>query len=894
MTGSRLGQILVVDDEVELKNALTETLNAQGYDATGYTSGKEALSALRGQNFDVLLSDLLMPEMDGITLLREALEIDPYLICIITTGEDTIQTAVDAMKFGAFDYVLKPFKLQAILPVLTRAINVRRLQQENLRLRENEDRYRDLFEHSHDLICTHDLEGRILSLNQSAAKALGYDRETLLGRNIRESLSPESRDRFDVYVAEIRKNGIARGLMTVRTQTGEKCVWEYTNTLRTEGVEVPIVRGLAHDVTEQRRAEEALRESEERYRVVAETATDVIITIDEDSTILFANRAVERVFGYTVLELLGKKITMLMPEHLRHVHKTAVGSYIETDRKHINWESVELPGLHKSGREIPLELSFGEFRKNGRHLFTGIARDITERKRFEEALRREKEYTEHIISAAPTLIVGIAPDGTTTFINQAITRVTGYDPEEIVGQNWWRTYYPGEEYRQVEQFFKEFEERDAVINYEMTLTTKSGDKRTVSWNSVNRSDESGEIIEIIGIGADVTERRELEDQLRQSQKLEAIGQLAGGVAHDFNNMLTIIIGYSDLLLRGLGQNEPMRLKVEEIKKAGERASSLTRQLLAFSRKQVLQPKVLQLNSVVTGVDKMLRRLIGEDIELLTVLATELGSIEADPGQIEQVIMNLVVNARDAMPQGGKLTIETKNVYLDESYAKNHIAVTPGAYVMLAVSDTGTGMDEKTKAHIFEPFFTTKEIGKGTGLGLSTVYGIVKQSGGDIWVYSEMGEGTTFKIYLPQVDGVVESDEARHVPAGLLRGHETVLLAEDEEQVRQTTRTILEMDGYRVLEASGGSEALAIFKQHEGRIDLAITDVIMPQMSGQELAQSLKALCPDIKVLYVSGYTDDAIVRHGLLDEEIAFIQKPFTPEALSRKVREVLDAAPGS
>jgi signal transduction histidine kinase len=426
----------------------------------------------------------------------------------------------------------------------------------------------------------------------------------------------------------------------------------------------------------------------------------------------------------------------------------------------------------------------------------------------------------------------------------------------------------------------------------MTLVTKIGGKRTVSWNSVNRSNEGGEVIEIIGIGADVSERRELEDQLRQSQKLEAVGQLAGVVAHDFNNMLTVITGYGDLLLRGLGQADPMRLKVEEIKKAGERASSLTRQLLAFSRKQVLQPKVLQLNSVVADVDKMLRRLIGEDIGLVAVPGPSLGRIKADPGQIEQVILNLAVNARDAMPRGGKLTIETQNVYLGDEYAAQHIAVPPGPYVMLAVSDTGTGMDEKTKARIFEPFFTTKEVGKGTGLGLSTVYGIVKQSGGSIWVYSEMGKGTTFKIYLPRADGVVESDETRSVPAELPQGHETVLLAEDEEQVRRMTRTILEMNGYRVLEASSGNEALAIYKQHEGPIDLAITDVVMPQMSGRELAQSLEALRPGIKVLYVSGYTDDAIVRHGLLDEGIAFIQKPFTPEAFSRKVREVLDAVP--
>jgi CheY-like chemotaxis protein len=356
-------------------------------------------------------------------------------------------------------------------------------------------------------------------------------------------------------------------------------------------------------------------------------------------------------------------------------------------------------------------------------------------------------------------------------------------------------------------------------------------------------------------------------------------------------LLTVITGYSDLSLRRLDKDNPIRPNLEEIKKAGERAASLTRQLLAFSRKQVLQPKMLQLNSIVADVDKMLRRLIGEDIDAMTLLEPSLGQIKADPGQIEQVLLNLAVNARDAMPQGGKLTIETANVYLDNQYARRHTAIQPGNYVMLAVSDTGCGMDAETQARMFEPFFTTKEQGKGTGLGLSTVYGIVNQSGGHLWVYSEVGRGTTFKIYLPRVDEVTEMNDVRETTLAVLpQGQETVLLTEDEEQVRHMIRMILEMSGYRVLEADSGDEALAIYKQHDGQIDLVMTDVVMPQMSGRELAQRVEILHPGIKVLYMSGYTDDAIVHHGLLDQEIAFLQKPFTPDVLMRKVREVLDA----
>ena len=384
--------------------------------------------------------------------------------------------------------------------------------------------------------------------------------------------------------------------------------------------------------------------------------------------------------------------------------------------------------------------------------------------------------------------------------------------------------------------------------------------------------------------------RASEEQLRQSQKLEAVGQLAGGVAHDFNNLLTVITGYCGLILRRLNPDDSMHSQVEEIKKAAERAASLTRQLLAFSRKQVLQPKVLDLNSLVTETSKMLRRLVGENIELVSALDPALGQVKADDGQIEQVIMNLVVNARDAMPKGGKLTVETANVFLDQSYTRQHIAVQPGAYVMLAVSDTGCGMDAETQKHIFEPFYTTKEKGKGTGLGLSTVYGIVKQSGGHLWVYSEVGRGTTFKVYLPRVDESVDARSLGEAHTESPHGWETVLLVEDEDVVRGLLRDVLEMEGYTVLEATGGSEAIRICKQHEGPIHLMITDVVMPQMGGREIAERVKPLRPEMRVLFMSGYTDDAIVHHGVLDAEVAFLEKPFTPDAVARKVRTVLDA----
>jgi len=385
-----------------------------------------------------------------------------------------------------------------------------------------------------------------------------------------------------------------------------------------------------------------------------------------------------------------------------------------------------------------------------------------------------------------------------------------------------------------------------------------------------------------------------ERQLVQSQKLEAVGRLAGGISHDFNNLLTVILGYSDIMLRQLSQEHPLRRNLDEIVRASERAAALTRQLLAFSRKQVMQPKVFDVNNVVSELEKMLRRMIGEDIELRVNLHPDLGNIKADPMQLEQVIMNLAVNARDAMPRGGKLTIETSNVYLDQTYAKEHMSVEPGHYVMLAISDTGCGMDHETRQRIFEPFFTTKAQGKGTGLGLSTVYGIVKQSGGNIWVYSEEDRGTTFKIYFPQV--MEEAEEYRRLAAKpeAPRGSETILLVEDADWVRKLARQLLERAGYRVVEASGAEEAICIIETSRNgtKVDLVLTDVIMPGMSGKDMSKHLQAKQPDLPVLYMSGYTDEAIVQHGVLEPGINFIQKPFTPDALALKVREVLDAKP--
>ncbi len=760
---TRLNVLLVEDDPGDAELLLRE-LRRAGFDPVWQRvdSEQEYLARL-GSDIDLILSDFSMPQFDGmraLKLLKESGLQIPFIIVSGTIGETV---AVDAMRGGANDYLMKG-SLARLGPAITRELqettNRNGRRRAELSLRASEDRYRDLVENSQDLICTHDLEGRILSVNRAAAEALGYNQLTLLSKRIQEILLGEFQNEFDTYIAELRKSGSAQGTMAVQTRKGEQRLWEYSNTVRTEGVDLPIVRGLAHDVTEKIQALKALRENEARLAGIVNSAMDAIVSVDHEQNIVLFNAAAERVFGCAAAEVLGRSLDRFIPERARQGHEEQVRSFGETGRTLRSMHSfAELSALRITGEEFPIEASISQIDVSGKKLFTVILRDITERK-------------------------------------------------------------------------------------------------------------------------------QLEEQYRQSQKMEAVGRLAGGVAHDFNNLLTAIVGYSQLILAKLDAESPLRHDISEIEKAGHRAAALTAQLLAFSRKQVLKPCVLDLNQVISGVDKMLKRLIGEDIDLVMVTPPGLGYVKADPGQIEQVLLNLSINSRDAMPRGGKITIETANIDLDALYT--HADVLPGKYVMLAVSDTGDGLDVETQSHIFEPFFTTKEPGKGTGLGLSTVFGIVRQSGGHIWVYSEPGHGATFKIYLPRVHEAPTAARVEAAVSGSMEGTETILLVEDDAMVRKFARTSLESYGYMIVEACDAAAALRVSLK-VGLIDLLLTDVVMPGLTGRKLSEHLMPLRPEMRVLFMSGYTDNAIVHNGVLEAEMPFLQKPFTPESLARKVREVLD-----
>jgi two-component system cell cycle sensor histidine kinase/response regulator CckA len=638
-----------------------------------------------------------------------------------------------------------------------------------------------------------------------------------------------------------------------------------------------------------REAEVTLLDSEERLRAVLASALDAVVTISATGVVTGWSAPAETMFGWSRTEVLGRTLSeLVIPPRYRNAHARGLAHFHATGEGPILQQRIEINALHRDGHEFPVEVSVTPFRLAGTWEFSAFVRDLTTRKHTEAALRESETSYATLVEHAPVGIYRSTPGGRFLSVNPALVHILGFDTaDQVLQLNMARDVYadPAERQRLLARDFADREYDDV----EATWKRRDGRPLMVQLTTRAVRNAAHEIEHYDTFVRDVTEQRQLEAQLALSQKLEGIGRLAGGVAHDFNNMLTVIQSYCDLILEDLDPAAPLREDIGQIRQAATASSNLTRQLLAFSRKQVLEPKVINLNTIVANTEKLLTRAIGEDIHLVTRLAPDLGLVKVDPGQIEQVIMNLAVNARDAMPAGGRLTIETANAEIDEDYLRGHGVALPGRYVMLAVSDTGIGMDARTQARIFEPFFTTKEPGKGTGLGLATVYGIVKQSGGFVWVYSEPGYGTSFKTYLPLAEAAVEEAVVATPTLRAPRGTETVLVAEDMPTVRSVTRNMLERQGYTVLEAPDGEAALRLAAEYPGAIDLLLTDVVMPRSGGRQLADRLVQVRPDVRVLYMSGYADDAIVHHGILEAGIAYLQKPFTLETLARKVRDTLD-----
>ena len=653
---------------------------------------------------------------------------------------------------------------------------------------------------------------------------------------------------------------------------------------------------IFRDIHDRKRAEDALRESEEKYRSLTNDVLDSsaigVFLLDSDFRVVWVNQALERYFGLRRDEVVGKDKRQLIRERIADIFQDPEiftekvfntyddNTYIENFECHVlangereerwleHWSQPIRTGLYAGGRVEHYS-------------------DITEQKQTETILQESEEKYRLLVENAGEAIF-IAQDETLKFCNPATERLTGYSKEELASISFVKFIHPEDREMVLERYQKRLRNEKVETGYSFRFIDRNGMGHWVYITSTITSWEGKPAT--LNFVNDITSQKNMEAQLRQAQKMEAVGTLAGGVAHDFNNLLTTIIGNAELALMQIYKGDPLNEYIEEIKNAGNTAASLTRQLLTFSRKQMIQPKVLSINRILHDMEKMLRRLIREDIEMVLDLDSELWPVNIDPGQIEQVSMNLVVNAGDAMPKGGKLLIETANVHLDRTYFRNHgVENTSGAYVMLALTDNGTGMDEKTRDRIFEPFFTTKEMGQGTGLGLSTVYGIMKQNNGYVWVYSEPGKGTTFKVYFPKAGADEVSDTEEQVGDDLLIGSETILVVEDSKTLLKITQKMLEKYGYRILTAQNGREALEVFSGHDGPIHLILTDVVMPKMGGQDLVEKIQSEKPEVKLVYMSGYTDRAISDNGMLHKDVNFIQKPFSSNDLVRKVREVLN-----
>ena len=793
-------KILIVDDlEVNLE-LLEARLEGNGYEVTIARNGIEALEILKTDSFDMIISDILMPRMDGYQLCRECKKDDTLrkILFVFYTATYTDKKDEEfALSLGVDRFIVKPMESKSFMEII---------------------------------------EG-----------VLKNHKKGLL------TLSEIPVEEEDIYLKEYNERLI--------------------NKLEKKMLD------LEREISERKQTEEALLSERNNLRNIFESIEDGIYIVNQRYDIQYVNPVLVKDFGHYE----GIKC-------YRYFHDLdKVCSWCKNQDvlagKIVRWEWYSF----KNERTYdligtPMTLPDGTIGK------LEIFRDITERKESEVLLKESQKTLLAVLdSINATIYVADMETSEILFMNKHMKDSFSADfTGKICWEEFRHRHGPCVHCTNDKVLDEEGNSAGVQVRHEQSPVTG---KWYINYDQVVKWID-GRYVRL-QVATDITDFKKMEDQLRQAQKMEAIGTLAGGVAHDFNNILTTIIGNASLALMEVSKDGPLREEINEIKTAGERAASLTRQLLAFSRKQIIQPKILDLNELLTDIEKMLGRLIGENVEILTIPGPELWEVEADLGQIEQVIMDLVINAKDAMPKGGKLTLETANMYLDGNYFRNYgiKEEQPGSYVILVVRDTGIGMNKKTKERIFEPFFTTKEQGKGTGLGMSTVYGIVKQNNGFIWVSSEPGQGSIFNVCLPRAKGGVEEEkeEKERISVSEFGGSETVLIVEDDDGLRKHMRTVLKRNGYKVLEAENGKDALRISKEYDGPIELMITDVVMPKMGGKETAERLQPLYPQMKVIYMSGYTDDAIVHHGVLKSGLNFLEKPFSPEGLARKVREVLN-----
>ena len=875
-------RVLLVEDSPDDAELICQELARHGLSFT--STRVETEQALRrhlaDETWDVILSDHQIPGFGG----RQALEVvkelgidAPFIAVSGTFGEET---AVAYMRAGASDYVMKQ-SLARLGPAVEREVREHRARRQQRRVTERAEALaRTVLENLPvAAVFVFDKDLRYVLAGGAALRGTGYHGEALLGKTVREVLPKESADDLEpLYRAALAGEEAERvsehGGRVYRTRTAPLPSEQHLRL----GVLI------SEDITERRKAAENLRASEARLRELA-SATFEGIAFTEDGVVRDANAQLAGMFGYDEQELIGLGIIELVAPGDRERVSTKIREASE--------EPYQFRCIRKDGTIIPVQARARHIVRNGVRQRVTAVRDLSEVEEVRSALVEVKNREQALLDAVPVTLYTRRADGSfaTTWISHNARAVTGFEPSSFLAPDFWQSRIHPDDAAHV---FSELEQQLAGgddFTGEYRWRVAGGDYRWFLDRGRVVRDDAGNELEIIGTFQDISGMVELRRQLAGAQRMEAVGRLAGGVAHDFNNLLAVVLAFSSFVLEETRPDDPAHKDLQEVVAAAKRGAGLTRQLLAFSRQQTIEPQHVRLIDTLQGLEKMLARLLGEDIDCAITIEPDLWPVFVDEGAMEQVIVNLAVNSRDAMPRGGKLTIEASNVALDAAAARQHDAkIPPGDYVLLATSDTGCGMDEQTRESIFEPFFSTKGE-KGTGLGLSTCYGIVKQAKGFIWVYSELEVGTTFRVYLPRSSEERRSSRTAPDPAQILTGSETILVVEDERPVRALAVRALSRLGYCLLEAANGGEALLICEQHQGTIHLLLTDVVMPRMSGSALVERVASLRPEMEVLYMTGYTNEAVVRHGILAPGVQVIQKPFSPDALARRVRDILNAA---
>lgn len=915
------GRLIIVDDEAELLAVICERLRKHGFDVTGFSSPVEALAAVENQDFDLMLTDMMMPEMSGLDLLRSVQEINPQLVCILMTGQATIETAVAALKLGALDFIVKPFKIRMLLPVLTRALDTRRLRQENLELRETVGVHElcraisysfdasTLLEKIVDAAVQQcDADEASIMLPTADGKELyvaavrGQDREELLGLHTpittgiaglvakqHEPLVIQGQSTNSQLLAHFRRPDITASASLPLLARGQLVGILNVNSTRRRYFSIGQVKALNILASAGAAAIEAtslfnkVKQAEQQYRSIFENAAEGIFRMRPTGELELVNPALASMLGYASPAALKEEISdfigqlFAFPEEWRrHCANLADDSTAQLDcqlircDKSICWASMTVRCVFEGGTRY----------------FEGIVEDVTERKRAETAMVEMTRKLQAMIESAPLAIYTLTSDQQIDIWNPAAERIFGCSAKELSRQL--NATIPADKMSEHAELMNRLSRGESIVALETQRKRITGEPVEVTLFASPLRNNDGTTKEFVFILEDTTERKSLEAQLRQAQRLESLGRLAGGVAHDFNNLLTVINGFSDLALRSLDSSDPNRELIENVTKAGQKAAQITRQLLVFSKKQIVSPKSLNLRTVVDDMVKLLERLLGSDVYVTIESDPDLWNIHADAGQIEQIVMNMAINARDAMPHGGSLNITISNTVLDEAYAAANPDASAGEYVVLELADTGIGMDIHTLSHIFEPFFTTKGPERGTGLGLATTYGIVRQAGGHITVASEVDMGTTFRVYFPRqrFEGEVDPRDGRRLKSA--RGCETILLVEDDTEVRTVASRLLLQAGYKVFEAGDAEAALTYARQPDFSADILVTDLMMPRMSGFQLIKEIKRIHPDLPVLCISGYIDDSILQRDVEYRDLDILQKPFDSASLTTAIRQIL------